>query len=74
MNADENDDNFEIFRDCLSIPAIAKLSVPNHTKPKKRSGRRQKSNRKDAAAKLTCEGTDGNDLSDLSEFIDVSSL
>jgi hypothetical protein len=74
MSTDENDDNFEIFRDCLSVPAIAKLSVLNQTGAKKQSGRRRKNHRKDASPELAHEETEADDVADLSEFIDVGSF
>jgi hypothetical protein len=74
MSTNEDDENFEIFRDCLSVPAIAKLSVSNQTSAKKRSERRRKTSRKDASAELVQEETETDDLADLSEFIDVGSI
>ena len=74
MSAVENDDNFETFRDCLSVPAIAKLSVPKETSVKKRSERRRRNSRKDASMELVQEETATDDLADLSDFIDVGIL
>lgn len=73
MSTNEIDDNFEIFRDCLSVPAIARLSVSNQTKPDKRPVRRRKNSRKHVSAEPSQEETEADDLSDLSEFVDVGS-
>lgn len=74
MNSSDDGDNFEAFRDCLSVSVVAKLSSPSAHKPKKRSARKRKNSRdNDRIESLVSTATEVASLSDLSEFIEVGS-
>lgn len=75
MDTLDDGENFETFRDCLSVSIIAKLSSSNTQKAKKRSGRRRKSVRQDDPIHSTIdEHEERENVSELSEFVDVGCL
>ena len=74
MSIVDDGDNFETFRECLSVSIIARLSSPKTKVTKKRSERKRKNSRKNASAKPPIEETETDDISELSEFIDVCCL
>ena len=70
----DDGDNFETFKDCLSVSAIARLSSPNAKNSKKRSARKRRHSRKNASAIPLIEETATDDISELSDFVDVGDL
>lgn len=71
MSVVDDGENFETFRDCLSISTIAKLSSSNTQKARKRTGRKRKSVRKDDSVNSNNEDQDSESVSELSEFVEV---
>lgn len=71
MIAENEVENFENFKDCLSNTVIQKLA-PNGGKPvKKIKGR--KNEIKPVTRVVESNGEDSNDVADLADFIEVSS-
>lgn len=71
MIAENEVENFENFKDCLSNTVIQKLA-PNRGKPvKKIKGR--KNEIKPVTRVVESNGEDSNDAADLADFIEVSS-
>lgn len=71
MNPDDEDNNFDIFRDCLSVVIISKLSLPAKKTPKKRTGRRKPSQSKIIVTTPSTNDNETDNPEDLSDFVDV---
>ena len=68
---DDDNDNFETFRDCLSASAIAKFSLPNGKQTKKTPRRKRKNSVKNEAFDSSIDETSADNASELSDFFDV---
>lgn len=73
MIAENEVENFENFKDCLSNTVIQKLA-PNGGKPvKKIKGRKNEIKPVTRVQVVESNGEDNNDAADLADFIEVSS-
>lgn len=61
-----DDENFQLFRDCLSTPLIEKSSI----KPAKKV-RKARAGRKTAIKPVSDSTEEPNDAAELAEFVDV---
>ena len=71
MSRIDDGDNYETFRDCLSVSAVARLSSASTKGSNKRSGRKRRNSRKLASTIPSIVKVEEDDLSELSEFVDV---
>lgn len=73
MDATNDDDNLELFRECLSAILIEKLSQDAGKKSKKpRSKGRKNSIQHSTASIVDGKNENGNDPAELSDFIEVA--
>lgn len=71
MIADDEQTNYETFRDCLSTPLIEK-SLGEPRNPRKRKGGKGRKNAIKPVVEVTIDTS--NDAAELADFLDVSSI
>ena len=70
MIIEDEQPNFELFRDCVSGAVIEKLAPDNHVKPKKRSRGRKHEHQPDPDLTST-DPLEQTDAAELADFVEV---